>query len=73
MALKAKTNKNRHRSHTTDKAIEELTKEELKGFHVQLPASLHAAFKAKTATNSEKMKEVIVKLIQEYVEKRFPP
>ncbi len=69
MAFKAKTGKEKHRSHTTDEAIRELTKEELKGFHVQLPAELHTAFKMKVASNGGKMKDVIIQLVNGYVEK----
>ena len=69
MAFKAKTGEGRHRSHTTDEALKELTKEELKGFHIKLPAELHTAFKIKTASNGEKMTEAVIQLIREYVEK----
>ncbi len=69
MVFKAKTGSGKHRSHTTDDALQELTKEELKGFHVQLPASLHTAFKIKTASKGEKMKNVIIKMVTDYVEK----
>ncbi len=69
MAFKAKTGTGKHRSHTTDDALQELTKEELKGFHVQLPTNLHTAFKIKTAGQGVKMKDIIIKLVTDYVEK----
>ncbi|MCH9659472.1 MAG: hypothetical protein K0U54_01030 [Bacteroidetes bacterium] len=69
MAFKAKTGKDKHTSHTTQDAIKELTKEELKGFHIQLPVKLHTDFKSKVASNGEKMKDVIIKMVQEYVGK----
>jgi hypothetical protein len=68
MAFKAKTGKNKHRNHNTDEALKELTREELKGFHVQLPTDLHTAFKMKAAGNGEKMKDAIVRMVREYAE-----
>lgn len=69
MAFKAKTGKKSHRSHATEEAVKEMNKEPMKGFHVTIPASLHTAFKTKTATNGESMKDVLLKLITGYVEK----
>jgi hypothetical protein len=69
MAFKAKTGEKKHRSHTTDAAVRELTKEELKGFHVQLPANLHTDFKMRAASNGENMKDAIIRMVKEYVHK----
>jgi len=69
MAFKAKTGKNKHRNHNTDEALKELTKDELKGFHVQLPTDLHRDFKMKAAENGEKMKDVVVRMVREYSDK----
>lgn len=69
MAFEAKRGKGRHRSYTTENAVSDVTQEELKGFHVQIPLSLHTSFKSKAAGNGEKMKDIVNKLIREYIEK----
>jgi hypothetical protein len=67
--LKAKTGKDRHRSRNTEEAIEELTKEDLTGFHMQVPKTLHTAFKIKAASNGETMKSAVLRMILKYVQK----
>ncbi len=69
MAFEAKKGGGRHRSRNTDEAIEELTREELTGFHLQIPKALHTAFKIKAVSNGETMKEAVERMIKGYVEK----
>jgi len=59
----------RHRSRNTDEAIEELTKEELTGFHMKIPKTLHTAFKIKATINGETMKDAVERMIKGYVDK----
>ncbi len=68
MAFKAKE-KGKRRNHNTEEAIAEVKKESIKGFHVQLPASLHTALKIKASSNGENMKNIVTRLITNYVEK----
>ena len=68
MAFKAKTDKG-HRSRTTDDAISEALKEPQKGITIYMPESMHRKFKAKVSAKGERMKDVILKAIEEYVEK----
>lgn len=68
MAFRAKTDKG-HRSHTTDEAIAEATKEPEKGITIYMPESIHRQFKAKTATNGEKMNAILLRAIADYIEK----
>ncbi len=68
MAFKAKTDRG-HRSHTTDEAIKEATKEPQKGITIYMPESLHRRFKTKASANGEKLKDVLLQAIQNYVEK----
>ncbi len=69
MAFKAKTGENRHRSHTTDEAIKELTKEELKLLNVRIPAKLHKEFKMKVLENGEDMTTALTNFIERYVDR----
>lgn len=64
MTLEEKKEDTRQLSHT--KALTE--KEEVKGFHVQLPAKLHTAFKTKAASKNEKMKDIIIRMVKEYTD-----
>lgn len=67
MAFKAKTEKG-HRSRTTDDAIREATKEPEKGITVYMPESLHRRFKTKASANGDKLKDVLLQAIIDYVE-----
>jgi hypothetical protein len=69
MAFKAKTNSNKHTSHTLQDAIHEATKGEMVGLNVRLLIQKRAAFKAKLATNNESMQDVILRAIDIYIEK----
>lgn len=69
MAFKAKTNSNKHKSHTVQDAINEATKDEMVGLNVRMSVKKRSAFKAKSATNNESMQEVILRAIDEYIEK----
>lgn len=69
MAFKAKTNSNKHKSHTVQDAINEATKDEMVGLNVRISINKRNAFKAKSATNNESMQEVLLRAIDEYIEK----
>ena len=69
MAFKAKTNSNKHKSHTIQDAINEANKEEMVGLNVRMSVKKRSSFKAKSATNNESMQEVILRAIDEYIEK----
>lgn len=69
MALKAKTGNLKHRSYKTDEAITEATKEQMVGLNINIPKNIRNLFKAKTATNSETMQDVLIKAIYRYIEK----
>lgn len=49
------------------KALEEVTKEEIKRLNVNLPASLLKAFKAKAATEGKEMSELVKAFVEQYV------
>lgn len=68
MAFKAKTGTKKHRSYTTDEAITEATKEDMVGLNINISKQKRALFKAKTATNSETMQDVILEAINRYIE-----
>jgi hypothetical protein len=46
--------------------------EEIKRLNVNLPVSLHNAFKAATAARGENMTDVLLEFIQSYVVKNSP-
>jgi hypothetical protein len=69
MAFKAKTNSNKHKSYTVQEAINEATKDEMVGLNVRMSVKKRNTFKAKSATNNESMQEVILRAIDEYIEK----
>lgn len=68
MALKAKIGNLKHRSYKTDEAITEATKEQMVGLNINIPKNIRNLFKAKTATNSETMQDVLIKAIYRYIE-----
>ncbi len=57
-----------HRSRTTDQAIEEATREPQKGITVYMPESVHRQFKTKASENGEKMKDILLRAIDSYIE-----
>jgi hypothetical protein len=69
MAFKAKTNSNKHKSHTVQDAIHEATKDYVVGLNVRISIKKRATFKAKSATNNESMQDVILRAIDSYIEK----
>jgi len=68
MSFEAKKGKNKHRSHTVDKAIIEVTKDDMVGLNISLPKNKRAIFKVKAAKNEETMQAVIIKAIDRYIE-----
>jgi phage replication-related protein YjqB (UPF0714/DUF867 family) len=68
MAFKAKIGTEKHRSYTTDEAIVEATKEDMVGLNINISKQKRALFKAKTATNSKTMQDVILEAITRYIE-----
>ena len=44
----------------------------IKRMNINVEASLHAAFKAATAARGENMTDILVKCIQDYVDKYLP-
>ena len=69
MAFKAKTNSNKHKSHTVQGAINEATKDKMVWLNVRMSIKKSNAFKAQSATNNESMQEVILRAIDGYIEK----
>ena len=68
MSFEAKKGKNKHRSHTVDKAIVEATKEKMVGLNINIPKNKRAIFKAKSAINGDTMQDIIIKAIDKYIE-----
>ncbi len=66
MVLKAKK-PGGHRSRTTGEAIAEATKEPEKSIIVNVPESLHRKFKAKAGERGDKMKDVLIAAVKEYI------
>lgn len=55
-----------------EKVIAEATKtntDDLATLTYQIPKGIHQAFKAKTAANGDKMKDIIVGMINDYLKK----
>jgi shikimate 5-dehydrogenase len=69
MAFKAKTNSNKHKSHTVQEAIHEAIKSEMVGLNIKMPIKKRATFKAKSAINNESMQDVILRAIDSYIQK----
>jgi hypothetical protein len=72
MSFEAKKGKNKHRSHTVDKAIIEAIKDDTVGLNINISKNKRAAFKAKTAINNETMQDVIIKAIDRYIDFYIP-
>jgi hypothetical protein len=52
--------------------IRKPTEQEIKRLNMNLPISLHNAFKAATAARGENMTDVLMEYIRAYVEKHSP-
>ena len=52
--------------------IAKINEEEIKRLNMNLPVSLHNAFKAATAARGENMTDVLMQCIRAYVEKNSP-
>ncbi len=52
--------------------IAKINEEEIKRLNMNLPVSLHNAFKAATAARGENMTDVLMQYIRAYVEKHSP-
>jgi predicted HicB family RNase H-like nuclease len=66
--MEFKQTPNKHRNINLDKAIEAVKKEEDKLFTCRISKSLHKELKAKTVTEDVSIKDVMIKLIEGYVE-----
>jgi len=64
--LSAKTKQ--HRSRTLDDAIKDVKKVDEAPLMNKIPKDLHTKFKIKVAENGTNMKEVLIKLISDYVD-----
>jgi len=53
-------------------SIAKIKEEEIKRLNVNLPVSMHNAFKAVTAARGENMTDVLMEYIKAYVEKHSP-
>jgi hypothetical protein len=49
------------------------TKNEVKRLNIHVDVRLHNAFKAATAAQGKEMTEVLLKFIEDYVQKYLPP
>lgn len=65
MALVAKKSGRNSQGHK--KALEEVTKEDLKRINFLIPESMHTAFKSKVATNGGKMSDYLTECIRKYI------
>lgn len=68
MSFEAKKGKNKHRSHTVDKAIIEAIKDDIVGLNINIAKNKRAIFKAKTAIKGDTMQDIIIKAIDSYIE-----
>ncbi|WP_236869670.1 hypothetical protein [Candidatus Bandiella numerosa] len=68
MSFEAKKGKNKHRSHTVDKAIIEAIKDDMVGLNINIAKNKRAIFKAKTAIKGDTMQDIIIKAIDSYIE-----
>jgi prefoldin subunit 5 len=69
MSLKAKTSSDRHRSHTVDEAIKKATSKDTVKLTFLVPKDAKVQLKAKAAANDETVTEVLLRAIQEYINK----
>lgn len=65
--LKAKTNKNSHRSRTVDEAIEEVKKVDKVGVHFKIDKDKRLKFKRKAEDNGTDMQDLLVEYINNYI------
>lgn len=65
--LKAKTNKNSHKSRTLDEAIKEVKKVEMGQICLKLPKDVRKKFKRKAEDKGSNMMEVLNKYIARYI------
>lgn len=66
--LKAKTNKNAHKSRTIDEAIKEVQKVEQSQFAFHIPKKMHSDLKIKAAQDGKKIRDIMIDLISNYLE-----
>jgi hypothetical protein len=69
MSLKAKTSPDRHRSHTVDEAIKKATAKDTVKLTFLVPKDAKVQLKAKAAANDETVTEVLLRAIQDYINK----
>lgn len=69
MSFKAKTGQNKHRSHTVSDAIKDVGKDDLVGININIAKTKREKFKAKAAIKGKKMQEIILKAIDDFIEK----
>ena len=67
MAFTAKTSQRGHRSHTTDEAVAEVSKEPLKSLIIKVPESKHRQFKSLTSAQGDTMQAVLEQAIDDYL------
>ena len=67
MAFKAKTTNSLHRSRTTDEAVSEVLKEEVKSIIIKVPESKHRQFKVRTSERGETMQQILERAIDSYI------
>ena len=53
-------------------SIAKIQEEEIKRLNMNVPVSLHNAFKAATAARGENMTDILLNFIKDYVEKHSP-
>ena len=65
--MQAKIGKDKHKSHTLETVIKDVTKTKDKAINLNVPEKLHTEFKTKVTSNNTSMSKVLIEMINKYI------